>query len=190
MKTKWLMLPAITLCLVQNATAIEVKQADSYRNNCIHTKEDFTISPEKRETSIYPGNIMKGNSGLKFIRDAESYIEVWQKEKGIIKTGTCTEWFRLSNVIPDNDVSVGVFKGPECIMSLPSIQEDEKADVQIVFHVAYKSEIGLDKGESQYYYYLAGQNKQIPIKSQQKRKWSEVKEMDTVCYDIYLYPKK
>ncbi len=173
----------------KSSTGLNVLQSDKYKNNCTHTRMDVNISPENGEETIFPVNTGGGYKELFFVRNTESYIGVWQREKGIIKSDTCNEWWRISNVLPVSTNKAMVLGGAGCTFTIPLTKNTDLPDAQIVFYPYYMSEIGRMDGEGNYFYYVWGSDEPIMLKSQQRREWSEVKAMEPACYDIYIHTK-
>ena len=184
-KRLFIMISSATF-LASNAYGVDYNFVGEFTKECTHTRVDFYLS-SNGEYTIYPADIGGGYDTLYFIRNTESYVDIWQREKGIIKNGTCNKWWRISNVVPPNIEDVLLIGGTKCTFVTPKNVSRNTPDVQIVYHIFYKEEVGKDKGNSHYYYYKYGKDKPTLLNSQVKRKWSQVKEFMPACYDIYLH---
>ncbi|WP_148207356.1 hypothetical protein [Paramagnetospirillum magneticum] len=197
------------------AHAIEVKRTDLFSKCEKNYQVDWYISREKA-TRIQPFDaIFRGTKdkdpGLWFIRAGETKVTIWENAPGAIADGSCSSWFRSSNVVPaagtlEPDGTNFVVVGTDgCDINAVKRRDEALPDIQIRYDVAYRKELGYSdepaSAGTEYFYYVqlastphdknystkkgAGEKTNIP--DQRFRKWGDIEMFPSTCQNIHLH---
>ncbi|MDQ7023627.1 MAG: hypothetical protein Q9M97_09120 [Candidatus Gracilibacteria bacterium] len=99
----------------------------------------------------------------------------------------CGEWWRISNAIPPINGSYMVVGGDGCTLNKVKKLNNSQPSSQIMYEVAYKRELSLGEGISNYYYYNYGDNTEYYFSDQTKRVWGDIEYTGNECFNIYTH---
>ncbi|WP_082914930.1 SUMF1/EgtB/PvdO family nonheme iron enzyme [Paramagnetospirillum marisnigri] len=144
---------------------------------------------------------------LWFIRAGESKVTIWENTPGSIKEGACTDWYRVSNVIPPDGKydppgkNYIVIATEGCDVKAVKRLDETKPHLQVRYDVAYKKELGFSDqppgGSGEYFYFTqeelgdgsgkqkAGKKTLVP--DQRLRKWTDIKMYPSACQNIHIH---